>query len=720
MSDALAILDGAAARVSALLMPEGLGALVAFLRGEAWEEIPHTHTAGAGASAGGGGGGGGAPLPRIPNLLLSCYDYIPLAIAADVSLVSVSSSGERSALVQNFERCDFRVFAVNLMPESRNAGDSLQQKGWGRQNSSSSIIRLNCMEAVRAWCDAVYAAEGGVHHSRSSAAAVKRSRHETESTAAASAWVLSSTSSPRDTAGLCVRRVLFIVRCCADESGGGSGTERSRPPRDPLLLFLHDVSAMAVLCRARQASHQTRIRFSVLLLPDDLAYGGALLEEALREPLSRDYYVQLFRGPTACVAQRDNDDESAGFLHRLEVWLGVATAAPFDDSCERAGGSRDQQLQQSNAAAEEAARRRDSSVFFVRRENLPLCCFLREALRRFPVLLRPTALRQLQALWATRRQLGDVVVGFHTLLSPFALSSSRYRGAHSLAAPTATMNNGPDAEDDGMCRLADSVDILNALLDAAAQWADGHPLNEAVAFAVLYEDLVWRRPERLQRLAGLVAVLQRLWHKRNDGAGLVFHEALASCVPLYTPSSVLSDVPCGHHHAHHHHEQQQQPQAEETTRAVVVLPPAMALPSAKAPLMSELRRSALLAVMPPQESLDEVKRAVSSLTNNNRSGDGGNGSGNDGGPVAANLCGLVASNNFFSTSIPDGVRVLHILTAHALAHTSARQKYVSFSVLRRVCQLSDEELLRALKELQLAGMASLNGREFKARTLLDG
>ncbi|ESS65685.1 hypothetical protein TCDM_05861 [Trypanosoma cruzi Dm28c] len=741
MSDALAILDGAAACVSALLMPEELGTLIRFLRGESWDEVPPSKIASSSSAllsttaktetTTTAAVRDGEDTPRrIPNALTGCYNYIPLAIAAELSLLSMSSSGERSALVHKFERNEFRVFAVNLLPESRTADHSLHQKG----GSSSAIVRLSCMEAVRAWCDAVYAEKDGVS-SRSPVMAAKRHRRE-ETASTADVPSLSSISKCKFNSGPIRRRALFILSCCANEGAARRGDiNRSRRSCDPLMMFLHEISAIAALCRAREATHGARIEFSVLLLPDDLAYGGALLEEALREPLCREYCVQLFHGSITGVTRHD-DAEATAFIRRLETWMNVPTAPPrtteanthadgkterVTEEKQRHSQKQDQPQQQVAAAHMELAdktRQRESSFFFVRRENLPLCCFLREALRRFPVILHPMALRQLQALWATRRQLGDVVTGLHALLCPFAHSASaRDRCASSsfsvrlFSAGASTTNTTANKRNrgDGMSRHVDTVDILNAILAAAGQLADGQLLNEAVAFAVLYEDIVWKRSMRLQRIPGVVSVVEQLWRRWGNDTDMIFQEALALCVPVYTPSSTLQNESY----------QSAQENGAEDTRAVVAIPAAMRAPAAKMPLGAELMRSALLAVLPPEESLEELKGVVGQ--------DGGHGypswlkgenCHDKSGAIAMREFSL-SENNFFNPSIPDSVRLLHLLTSHALGQGNSRQKYVSFEVLQRICQISDEALVRALKELQLAGMVKLNGRELKARVVLD-
>ncbi|RNF09080.1 hypothetical protein TraAM80_02512 [Trypanosoma rangeli] len=715
MSDALAILDGAAACVSALLMPEELGALINFLRGESWEEVSPTPPPSSSTTT--PTAVDGDVSWRLPNVLIGCYNLIPLAIAADVSLVSVSSSGERAALVHNFERHEFRVFAVNLMPEGCPAEDSVRHRG----GSGSAVVRLNCMEAAQAWCDSVYAEKDGCPARSPILAGSKRSRGE----ASAASPPPPSIARRQHTSGPCTRRALFVLRCCANEGAAcRDDVGRARPFSDPLMLLLHDISALAALCRAREATYRSRIQFSVLLLPDDLAYGGALLEEALREPLSCEYCVKLFRGSAASATRRD-DAERRAFICRLETWMNVPTASPPPGDAEggKEGVTRreHQQQQQLCSGAEvevaEKTRQRESSFFFVRRENLPLCCFLREALRRFPVILHPVALRHLQALWATRRQLGDVVTGLHALLCPFAhFASTRDRRlSATLASPpvgpsmtdtTASGGNGSD----GICRHADTVDILNALFVAAGQLADGELLNEAVTFAVLYEDIVRKRSMRLQRIPGFVSVLERLWQRWGNEKEMAFHEALASCVPVYTPSSALQNE--------FYHSPREE--GAEEARAVVSIPAAMQVPAAKTPLGAELMHSALLAVLPPQESLEELRRAVGQCSSHGGPRGEAGECRHDCNGAAAVQGWALSENNFFNPSIPDSVRLLHLLTAHALGQRSSRQRYVSFALLQRVCQIPDEALVRALKELKLAGLVKVNGRDAKVKATLDG
>ncbi|SCU71767.1 uncharacterized protein TEOVI_000334800 [Trypanosoma equiperdum] len=735
MSDVLAILDGAAARVAALLMSEGINALLAFLRGEAWEESPSTVL-----NRADGDGDTKSDSLQIPNTLLGCYGFLPLAIAAEVSLAPSTSHQERVALVQDFERRGFRVFTVNLMPDCRGLEDS--SRGASAYNASASVLRLNCIEAARNWCDAVYAEDGeegeggtGVDCSNIYLSGAKRRRDDDEKSGLAGRVAHTHFHNPRRRAqgqlhgrgcGLCVKYALFIVRCCANAGnaqraavGGGncsSATERSRRTKDPLTLLLYDISSLSALCRVRQSTRRTRIRFSVLLLPDDLAYGGALLEESLRGPMSCHYCVKLFQGSVDRMLHRRQDVDRGGgeenecvpFLERLKLWL----SAPMESRGVEADGSCDgNSVNHGKNEQENAAKLQGSkpSLFFVRYENLPFCCFLREALRRFPVILPPLLLRQLQSLWAFRHQLSDVVVGLHSLLSPFALSSSVHATmseANDVTTSPANVVQGTSrGYHENMTQLSNSIELLNILFAAACEWADGHLLNEAVAFAVLYEDLVFGRLTRLKRIPGLTAYVERLSPKSVGPTDL--SKALTSCVPVFVPNALTGSG------AYIRDELSQEQQY--VMRRPLSLPPIMAVPGAKVSLATELLRSTLLAVLPPHDSLEEVQKAV-------RAFPCAGGKCDEGTPSEAlrhgdTYCG-VAYNNFFSPLIPDSVRVLHLLTSHAMASSNVKQQFVPLSLIQRICQLSDESLIRSLVELQLTGMATVNMREFKARSSL--
>ncbi|CCD16689.1 unnamed protein product [Trypanosoma congolense IL3000] len=246
-------------------------------------------------------------------------------------------------------------------------------------------------------------------------------------------------------------------------------------------------------------------------------------------------------------------------------------------------------------------------------------------------------------------------------------------------------------------QFSSSAELLNILFTAAARWADGHPLSEAVAFAVLYEDVVYRRYARLQRIPELMAFLERSMKKRVEGADMP--DVLAACVPTFEPTSLMLSGRRLH----------EKPLLD--IRAPVYIPPLMAVPSMKLSITAELLRSSILAVLPPQESLKEIQElAESSSDISEKGGDGA-------GPQEMSRVGLTC-NNFFSPSIPNTVRVLYILNSHGLAKPKAKQQFVHISLLQRLCQLSDESLVRSLLELQMNGMVTVNVREYKVKSTL--
>ncbi|KAG8342142.1 hypothetical protein TRVL_07024 [Trypanosoma vivax] len=698
MSDVLAILDGVSARVSTLLMSEGLDALIAFLSGDLWDQVDVSK----------GDNMESTCSFLIPNTLTRSYEFIPLAIAADVLLGPSSSHRERTALVEEFRHHGFHVFDVDLVSDACSSTDAVR----GVHKSSTGMLRRECMEAAWSWCELCYSGAEDENCKRerwTRAAGAKRVRGDGAFSSVEKTGVSNATGDTepqgvrrlfKHQKGLLVRRVLFIVRCRADENGGARymgggavGVRRVRCGRDSLQLLLHDIGALATLCRARNSKNRIHILFSVLLLPDDLAYGGTLLEESLSGPMGRDYCVRLFcasgvRGTSQVFEDLcgNQNEEHLEFLQSSQSWpkgYDVNSARGRENGSDSSGAIR-------STRGDVASQNVCTASFFVRQQNLPFCCFLWEALRRFPVILQLASLQRLQSLWSLRHQMGDVVIGFHALLCPFRFSSQRH-------SPLSALGDADSHERIGY--LADTTDLLNIIFSAAGKWAGGHPLGEAVAFCVLYVDVLERRPLRLGRIPELKEFLKR---RANQLGGNNFFEKLNECI-FSSPSDCIQ------------RNLGTQVGSEQQAIQDIVLPPTMTVASAKIPLFVELLRTVLVSMLPLSDSLDEISQVTGCLPD--KKDDRFHGPCVTFTPHCESSFGL-SHRNFFSPLFSDSTRLLYILTVHAMSQPNARLQYVSLAILRRVCQLSDEVLIRSLVELQFTGMVTVNMRELKARSLL--
>lgn len=425
-----------------------------------------------------------------------------------------------------------------------------------------------------------------------------------------------------------------------------------------------------------------------------------------------------------------------------------------------AGGPRP--TERVSAQQREEGLRRHASCFFLRPSNAPLCVFLMEALRRFPVLVRPAVLQHWQSTWTARHSLMDVLLAFHTALCPFVLSSSSAGVTAACQAPPSPSWTKDGSPFPGSTMLQDTTDLLDALLCAAFAIAEerdaAQPLSvndfvieQATLFLLLYEALVHQREGRLRRIPGVVRVLLGLSDRcASAAAENCAADEAAACLPR---GGATTDEKV--HHAVRHllpfaplnlfYERVAQLAApsrkgHDSRREVQPYPMnSIALPIRRMSLAPQLQHSTLLALLPPGESLLELQgvaervwreelpscwqRAVAAVvgtrdghTSTRLSPAALRGTSDD---VGASAPTQLSAENFYNPLVPHAVRVLYLLTAHALRAPTEAAKQVPIVQLQMICQLSDEQLLLVLKELQVAGLASTNLKTKSARTLLD-
>ncbi|KAG5483579.1 hypothetical protein CUR178_08245 [Leishmania enriettii] len=410
---------------------------------------------------------------------------------------------------------------------------------------------------------------------------------------------------------------------------------------------------------------------------------------------------------------------------------------------------------------QQEALRRHASCFFLRPSNAPLCVFLMEALRRFPVLVRPPVLQHWQSTWTARHSLADSLLAFHTALCPFSLSSASGGAAEASRA----LSKPPELKGcplfPAATRLQDTTDLLDALLDAAFALAEerdaAQPLSasdfaieQATLFLLFYEALVHQRESRLRRIPGVVRVLICLSDRCAAATGEYCAGTEAAAGVLRGGATTDEKV----RHAVHHllpfaplnlfYERVAQLAAASRNRhdswreAQSYPMNSITLPIRHMSLAPQLQHGTLCALLPPGESLLELRgvaermwlealpacwrrviAAVSTRDDHARA----NTSpatvrvANDGADVLAPT--QLSAENFYHPMVPHAVRVLYLLTAHALRAPTEAAKQVPIAQLQMICQLSDEQLLLVLKELEMAGLASTSLKTKTARTLLD-
>ncbi|KAK7197630.1 hypothetical protein NESM_000714000 [Novymonas esmeraldas] len=797
MSDVLAYLRGVVHRVSATFMPAEMDHVACFLRGEAW-------VAAAGGTA-------AATSLCFPLGATRWGRFIPLGIAS-ADLIAAATSGSRAVLLQLLESKGLSpVLAVNLVPTEQQQQQQRQETGRHADPAGDDRLGPHTGEAAAARkrrrmsastsaaAVAVDAALDGRYGTTAEAArhgcmaAVRRWFAEVEEEAAEAAEAAAPAASelrgaPRLGRQRRVRRLLLLVRCCADNrvavstrgarAGASSAPHaasaagrRHRGGADPLHLLLHDLAAVTTLYEVRLAATGTTARPAVLLLPEDDSYAGALLKQQLRDEVGYRYWIEL-------LLQLDSAD---GDTHRGEGWRATLVSGPGGGGGGLAGASRRQRpqtpaetpLERGCRLAEqwglldvhaptaavagggggddddaspgaprpprgwsrrqrETALRRDSSCFFLRPSNAALCVFLMEALRRFPVLVRPAVLRHWQSTWTARHVLSDVLLAVHTALCPFAVSAASARGdTVPPPAPGADPSQGASASPPSSTAAAaataaqDTAELLDALLDASFTLAEERdavqPLSandftieQATHYLLLYDALVCQRESRLRRIPGVVRVLARLSERGSRAAADdPVRVAVRSRLPFaplnqfYDGVVRLAEAGAGQRGG---------------VREVRSYPmDALTLPLRRVSVAPQLQHGTLLALLPPGESLVELQevaeRAWRAVADAACSGEGsGTGERDDGNDAALSL---LRRNNFYHPRVPHALRVLYILTAHALHAPTEAARHVPVVQLQAVCQLSDEQLLRVLAELQVCGLASVNAKRQTACTLLD-
>lgn len=852
MSDSLAYLDGVAARVSNTLLPSELRDVAQFLQGKQWLVASGPVALGDDSAAAAtvrmpngllhwhpfiplavGVSSAVAALSTDHRVALSNYFLregfarvlaVSLSPNASVPLASFSAEGNGDGDGDGDGGGPRLASGEPTVEPPHHRGGS--GRGGANVSHARSVrsARMECADAVRRFVASVEAA-AKAETAAADTVAAEPVRHKRGRDWEARGQDGEDGCAEARPAVEVVRRLLVVVRCCADNriasssaaavashdggrrggrSRGGAAAagaagaaggvssataRRHRHGSDPLLPLLHDIAAVLSLSDARLRRTRWRVRVGVLVLPDDQAYGGALLAQRLGEEVGHRYCVHLF-GKEA----EDGDDaageegaegrsaapppSSSRAVRLLKVWEpAVLYAVPSDRGAGAPPGDDDADNGGDNGGVEAVVSRsrlaatltRHERFFWLREANLPLCCFIRDALQLFPILVPPAVLRHWQVLWAARHSLRDVVLGFHATLAPFthsevfadamdAASSSSSSGGGSGGAsrpPSSAERRGPEAvsvdaalEKTGRQRrravdiLEDTTDLLDALFFAAASLSGGDELDEAVLFMLLYEELAQQRGAlRLSRIAPTATALEDIYRREwralrgerianavvgersTDGgvggeeatalsASQCIRRAIARHLPFYWPSRVvLSErwdaVP---------------PTTEETPlsaaarhRALTTLPAVMQFVNLGMSAGPSLQRTLLSALQPPDISLLELQAATSDFQFRAASALCGRPLANASAPPAAPL---LSSNNFYGPLIPDSVRVLYLLTAHAVGCRTDRETHVPVVQLQQVCQVSDERLLLVLRELQLAGLATVNLQDQTARTTL--
>ncbi|CCW66662.1 unnamed protein product [Phytomonas sp. Hart1] len=788
MAEVLAYLNEVVKSVSSWLMPTELDDIVRFLLGRHVQtvDLDAATTASGGLEKGTDGPTAAnaqaeaeaewlpspPPLRQIalPDGLTAWHDFIPLGIATD-SVVWGHSGDDGAALQTFFRGRGFdAVLSVNLTPtngatltgpSSALPHEDAQAEGPSASFRSIQESRFTCVEAIREWCKAVEeASKAGAPESPARGSTGPFPGLNAEAKRGRDALDRPSPAFPK---GFTTRRLLVIVRCCTDNRATFSTTVSGKPsPRgrrkangadnvgaarrhrygsDQLQLFLHDFSSLGTFHNIRLRRRGWGIHLALLLLPEDQLYGGALLERRLEEDVRHLYHVKLFtQHDDYNVDENANQGESAlGFnphrpsatfarIHRLAMlWEPSLLRPPSStEAAPRANSDGD-------AVAfrmEDLERRllRERRFFFLRPHNLPLCCFLREALRRFPLLVPSAVLRGWQRVWAVRHSLQDVVLGFHTILMPFAFSS-RW-AAESSDRPSGAFGPGGDEGDPALSAvapaasrdeirkrrrttradlLADTTAILDGLLSASDAVGRGYRLDTAVIFMLLYAELLDGQGGSLHVLGcqPVVKALEEIYDREEEACGMSFGDAET----VAPEGSSLVDTKHKARWALQHYLPFFRP--AKGVPAVTV----EQLPNLKISLANTLAKTLLDSVLPPDRSMQEILRVatyqVDSLATLHT-------------PQSPEYCegawderGVLSDNNFYHINIPDSVRVLYLLTAHAQRCEVEKAKYVRIVELQQVAQLSDEAVLLVLKELEMTGFIQINFQSQTACSLLQ-
>ncbi|CCW65277.1 unnamed protein product [Phytomonas sp. EM1] len=715
---------------------------------------------------------------KIPDGLSAWHDFIPLGIATD-SVVWGHSGDGGAALHTFFSSRGFdKVFSVNFTSSNGAAltGSSgiLEDGGTQTEGASESLrsiqaARFTCVDAIREWCKVIedesngreieLAASKSTTQTTFSNFKAKRMREDAEH--GDDFGSRRAVSAERFT----VRRLLVIIRCCTDnratfsttksgrnqyrarrKANGSENIEAARRHRygsDQLQLFLHDFAALGTFHNIRLRRRHWRIHLALLLLPEDQLYGGTLLEQRLEEKVGHQYHVKLFtQNGDYDVDENGGQNGFASFrklstpsstlmrIHRLvSLWEpSLLHRLPCAESTETTftmnSGSDGTSFRMESL---EGPLLQEKRYFFLRPHNLPLCCFLCEALRRFPMLVSSPVLRQWQRVWAVRHSLQDVVLSFHSILMPFAISSHwfaatsedliSYGCEDNDADPACLSVSTAESQDEVPERrrtayvdiLRDTTDILDGLLSASDALSHGYRLDAAVTFMLLYDELIDPSFTEMHvlRCQPVIEALEAIYDREQRACS----QLIGAARKMTQDTIPLVDTKQKARYALKHY-----------------LPfswPSKGVPSVAVEQLSNLRISLtgtlmnclLHSILSPEASMQEFLQVatyqdaslatlIAPKSNYWRE-------------CAHSVVWTLSANNFYQTSIPDSVRVLYLLAAYSQHHEMEKAKQARIVDVQQVAQLSDEAVMLALKELELTGLALINTQSQTAYSLLQ-
>lgn len=428
----------------------------------------------------------------------------------------------------------------------------------------------------------------------------------------------------------------------------------------------------------------------------------------------------------------------------------------------------------------------ESRFFFLRPNNLVLAWFLWHSFQLFPVLLFPSWLESLERLWASRHVLDDVVHAMHSLLMPFQYSTERM--------PSYGQTKGvemKEKEKESLTALLDalyatashfSVQVIANIVrssssasefvktstnsevkrdSSSASKGDIFGLNstnketfffvshiEAAFFLLLYEDLIYGRGSRLLGFPRIVQCLAAFSPGRLDkDFGSSYEtpikakkENIEECTyrNLYTlASEVLSSgaLPFLHRSSTSFCCCSSSSKSEESRN--FLLPQYItAQYGSLAPFVGQqLQRAAAFCASPPFSSLEQLHASLQyspsfpSLPSTSLSTIPFL-------PLPWMQPSRMSPNNFFSPFITPEIRLLHLLTSHALktlqpkslsssrrrhraaANSKASLLFVPLSQLQWAASLTDLSLISALEVLRSSGLIAVSPTEVAARSML--
>lgn len=733
-------------------------------------------------------------VPWFPSL----YGFIPLAIVSS-STFSLANAVSRELIRDHFREMQ-DTDAVDAEGDEKGGFEEaffvqLSEKCDGGFTFSNAA-RHSCIISVRSHVEAIIRSARiealGTSSPCQSSSFPERKRTKLESSFSKDVGGSSLPTGKSNAVGTSSRfpvihRLLIVVSCASDAcqsfswstvaanrgrgaSSTGSAAASSANPRlahrrqprqnaDILQLFIGDVVGLQQFARAQLntlyrampsvLSPLHQVFLSIMLVPEDEVCEHAQLAQRLTLMFGRELIIRCFSHTQQPLkklstdslndrAHRDDRYTIEEALHLLALWdPGAVYHHPKPSKLP--SQSSPTEIQASETAISRLLLS-DSRFFFLRPDHLPLAWFLWNSLRIFPVLLAPTCLISLQRLWASRRRMDDVLYAFHTMLMPFALSStdngaisSSFREGsqtHSLG----TQRYGDDEGGTGGLNAStrkQTVKLLNALFLSARELSVQctHRLKdtecslepgdssvhhgrgvasahvEAVCFVLLYEDLISYRSARILRFPALLTALSHVYddvvrcqRSVNSGMKLSPHEKAQKLLsslqlPLFSPAAPFSLSP---HNA---------------SNWCGATPPSV---------RSEMHRVALLAVLPSQASLEQLYDSHGSVLSSASA-------------LSIDEAQHVSSNNFFGPLVPREARVLHYMTAYgshvasageisAESSSRAHLRFLSSSVplahLQWAAQLSDAAIIRTLEVLRRSGLVTVNTTDITGRATL--